>query len=589
MMLNYKPLIANLPQLPGVYLMKNDKGKIIYVGKAKNLSKRVSQYFTRPQSGKVSAMVHAIASFDTIITSSEKEALILEMNLIHQHYPRYNVLLKDGSHYPYIALRKGPDPHLKIMRKNTDKHYLYFGPYPNSRSAYRTMDLLNKVFPLRKCNIMPHTACLYYHLGQCLAPCIQTIDKATYDKLSVDIQSFLSGKTEDVVKSYYKKMVDASEALNFELANEYKHIIDDIKATLSPQNVEIKDKTDRDIIAFSEREGYLSLALLIIRKGLMLGKRLFILERFDDLEEQLIDALAQFYHDKPKPQQIVVTETKLAKRIGIVLDVKTYSPSRGPLFDLAAMAIKNAVQGLDDHFMTARLDDDKLSLLQRLGALLEIETPLRIELFDNSHLQGSSPVGALVVFINGEPVKKMYRKFHIESNKGSDDLASMSEIVTRRYARLKNEAEPLPDLVLVDGGQEQVKAATASLKNIDVKLPVFGLYKNDKHQTRGIVDIDGKTLDLTKEPPLFFLLVRMQDEVHRYAISFHRALERKKTVKSLLDDIEGLGPKRVALINNAYRSLDELRQASLTQLEQILPAKVARALYEKLGQTISPN
>lgn len=565
--------------------MKNDKGKIIYVGKAKNLAKRVAQYFNRPQSGKVSRMVHAVSSFDTIITSSEKEALILEMNLIHQHYPRYNVLLKDGSHYPYIALRKGRDPHLKIMRKNTDNHYIYFGPYPNSRSAYHTMDLLNKVFPLRKCNVMPHTACLYYHLGQCLAPCIQVIDEETYTQLSNDIKTFLGGKTDRVIRQYQQKMLEASEALNFELAQEYKNIIDDIKATLSPQNVEIKDKTDRDIIAFSQREGYLALALLIIRKGVMLGKRLFVIERFDELDEQLVDALAQFYHDKAKPQQLILTEAKLAKRIGEALDIKTYSPTRGPLFDLATMAIKNAVQGLDDHFMTARLDDDKLAMLERLGEVLGINVPLRIELFDNSHLQGSSPVGALVVFINGEPVKKMYRKFHIESNAGRDDLASMAEIVTRRYLRLKNDNDTMPDLILVDGGVEQVKAAKSSLQRINVSLPIFGLYKNDKHQTRGIVAADGTTFDLTSMPPLFFLLVRMQDEVHRYAISFHRALQRKKTIKSILDDIDGLGPKRIALINNTYRSLDELRQASISQLEQILPSKVATALYEKVHQT----
>ncbi len=588
-MLDYKPLIANLPTLPGVYLMKNGKGKIIYVGKAKNLSKRVAQYFTRPQSGKVSAMVQAIASFETIITTSEKEALILEMNLIHEHYPRYNVILKEGGHYPYIALRKGPDPHLKIARRNTDRRYLYFGPYPNSRSAYHTMDLLNKVFPLRKCNVMPKTACLYFHLEQCLAPCINLITEATYDKLSADIQSFLSGKVDEVIKNYQRKMLEASELLNFELAQEYKQIIVDIKATLSPQNVEIKDKTDRDIIGFYEREGYLSLAILVIRKGLMLGKRLFILERFDELDEQLIEAIAQYYHEKMPPQEIVITQQDLAKRIKETLEIKTRTPARGPMFDLATMALKNAVQGLDDHFMTARLDDNKALLLETLGTTLGIETPLRIELFDNSHLQGSSPVGALVVFVNGEPVKNMYRKFHIEQAEANNDLASMQEIIYRRYSRLKQEQAQLPDLVLVDGGLEQVKAAKTSLNKLSVNIPVFGLYKNDKHQTRGLVDELGHTIDLVSNPPLFFLLVRMQDEVHRYAISFHRALERKKTVRSLLDDIPFLGVKRQQLIHQTYKSLDELRQASLTQLEQILPPVVARALYQKLLDTKTPS
>ncbi len=565
--------------------MKNDHGQIIYVGKAKDLSKRVAQYFTRPQSGKVQAMVNAIATFDTIITKSEKEALILEMNLIHEHYPRYNIMLKDGGHYPYIALRKGNDPHLKIARRNTDKGYLYFGPYPNSRSAYRTMDLLNKVFPLRKCNIMPHTACLYYHLGQCLAPCINNIDETTYNKLSGDIQSFLSGKIDSVVKQYQTKMKDASDALNYELALEYKHIIDDIKATLSPQNMEIKDQTDRDILAFSEREGYVALAVLIVRKGMTLGKKLFVLERFDALNEQLVDIIGQYYREKTLPSEIVVSNPKLAHLVADSLEVKTSSPTRGPLFDLATMALKNAMQGLDDHFMTARLDDDKLQLLETLGAKLNIKLPVRIELFDNSHLQGSSPVGAMVVFINGEPVKKMYRKFHIEQNEKRNDLASMKEVIYRRYSRLVNEAGELPDLILVDGGLEQVKAASESLTKVGIDIPLFGLFKNDKHQTRGVVAREGTPIDLVSEPSLFFLLVRMQDEVHRYAISFHRALERKKATKSLFDDIPGFGPKRRQLIEQTYRSLDELRQASLQELEQMLPSQVALALYRKLQNT----
>ena len=565
--------------------MKNDHGQIIYVGKAKDLSKRVAQYFTRPQSGKVQAMVNAIATFDTIITKSEKEALILEMNLIHEHYPRYNIMLKDGGHYPYIALRKGNDPHLKIARRNTDKGYLYFGPYPNSRSAYRTMDLLNKVFPLRKCNIMPHTACLYYHLGQCLAPCINNIDETTYNKLSGDIQSFLSGKIDGVVKQYQTKMKDASDALNYELALEYKHIIDDIKATLSPQNMEIKDQTDRDILAFSEREGYVALAVLIVRKGMTLGKKLFVLERFDALNEQLVDIIGQYYREKTLPSEIVVSNPKLAHLVADSLEVKTSSPTRGPLFDLATMALKNAMQGLDDHFMTARLDDDKLQLLETLGAKLNIKLPVRIELFDNSHLQGSSPVGAMVVFINGEPVKKMYRKFHIEQNEKRNDLASMKEVIYRRYSRLVNEAGELPDLILVDGGLEQVKAASESLTKVGIDIPLFGLFKNDKHQTRGVVAREGTPIDLVSEPSLFFLLVRMQDEVHRYAISFHRALERKKATKSLFDDIPGFGPKRRQLIEQTYRSLDELRQASLQELEQMLPSQVALALYRKLQNT----
>jgi len=576
--------IKNLPDKPGVYLMKNEEQKIIYVGKAKDLAKRVSQYFTRPQIGKVQAMVMHIVDFETIITQSEKEALILEMNLIHEHYPRYNIMLKEGSHYPYIALRKGSDPFLKIMRQNTDKKYHYFGPFPNSRSAYRIITLLNKIFPLRKCNILPKVACLYHHIGQCLAPCINEIPQDVYDDLAHQISEFLKGNVKTQVDQYQQKMLAASESLNFELAQEYKVIIEDIQHITDQQYVEMEDKMDRDIFAFSEREGYLSLAVFVFRQGILLGKGSYVVEAFDDRDEQLLNLLAQYYRSKPLPQELVLNHRALLDKLKETMDLRLVFAEKGRLFELMKGVQENAIQTLDDHFLTARLDDDKLTLLATLGKTIGLPTPFHIEMFDNSHLQGSEPVGAMVAFINGEPVKKMYRQFHLPETLKQDDPGAMAYLVQRRYARLMEDKSPLPDLIVVDGGQTQLQAGLKSLASLGLSIPMVGLFKNDRHQTKGLLTKDGEVFDFTQQPSLFFFLIRLQDEVHRFALQFHQRLRSKSATRSIFDDIPGLGPTRVNLLQKRYPSLDALKQASVEELSQILPKIVAITLREKLSK-----
>ncbi|NCA95932.1 MAG: excinuclease ABC subunit UvrC, partial [Methanomicrobia archaeon] len=467
-----KQQIALLPDNPGVYLMKNKEDKIIYVGKAKNLKKRVSQYFLRPQNGKVAAMVFRVDHFDTIITGSEKEALILEMNLIQKHYPRYNIMLKDGSHYPYIALRKSGDPYLRIMRSNKDPQYRYFGPYPNSHSAYEVVDLLN------------------------------------------GIEDFLNGKDSEIRAQIKEKMIRAADDLQFETANEYKNTLTAIDHIRSKQTVEMSEKVDRDIFAYALRDGYLALAVLLFRRGMMLGKELFVVEEFGDLDEQMTDLIIQFYQTHPQPKEILIADRSIAKLIEDYLSIKTVVPRQGNKLNLITMASKNAQKGLDEHFMTARLQDDKAGLLDQLGEMLNMQTPYHIELFDNSNLQGSSAVGAMVAFINGEPVKKMYRKFHIEQEGKNDDYGSMKEIIYRRYSRQVEEEQALPDLLIVDGGLGQIHAAEESLNQLGLRIPIAGLFKNDKHQTRGLLTQDGEVLALDIKSPLFFLLMRMQDEVH---------------------------------------------------------------------------
>ena len=579
-----KQALLFIPNKPGVYLMKNKDDEIIYVGKAKNLNKRVTQYFMRPQSGKVAAMVFNVDHFETIITKSEKEAFILEMNLIKKHYPRYNILLKDSKHYPYIALKRKNTPVLKIARDDKDKNYFYFGPYPTSSHAYEMISLLNKIFPLQKCRTLPSVPCLYYHLGQCLAPCINKIDEETHALIYSQIKSFLSGNNADVISQIKQKMESASANQEYETANEYKKTLQAIEHINQPQSMEVKDHIDRDIFAYVTRDGYLALALLTFRQGILLGKEVFVVEQFGENLDLVADLILQYYQTHSLPQQIIANIYGLKARIEEIYDIKVIYKSRGALYDLVDMASVNARQGLDEHFMTARLTDNNLGILNELAKTIGIKTPTYIELFDNSHLQGSSPVGAMVAFINGEPVKKMYRKFHIEGEEKRDDFASMKEVIFRRYKRLKDDNLRKPDLILVDGGLPQVNAANEALNKVELSISVFGLYKNDRHQTEGLIDANGIKYDLQSNKPLFFLLMRMQDEVHRFAISFHHQVRKKTFKASILDNIEGLGKRRIEILYRNYESINELKKATLEELEQLLPKNVALRVKERLEQ-----
>lgn len=577
-------LIANLKHSPGVYLMHDKDDKIIYIGKAKDLAKRVSQYFIRPQSGKVQKMVFETERFETILTNNEKEALILEMNLIQTHYPKYNVLLKDDKHYPYIALKKDGDPYLTIKRTNKEKNYEYFGPFPNSGAAYEMIDLLNKLFPLRKCRILPSEPCLYYHLGQCLAPCIKKVEQSDYEDIVKNVERFLKGDNKLEADEIKKKMELASSKEDYELALEYKKTLDSIEHINTAQRVEFFDRIDRDIFAYSLREHYVSLAILIYRNGMLLGKENYVLELFGNIEEFVEEMILLFYAKRPLPKEVVINSSKIKENLSQLLETSIVSVSKGKILDLVKIAKKNADNALDQYFISARLDENKLALLEKLGIILNIKTPLHIELFDNSHLQGSSPVGAMVAFINGEPAKKLYRKFHIDEKLGGDDLRSMEEVITRHYKRLKDNKSSLPDLVLVDGGELQIKAASKAIEQLQLSIPVYGLYKNDKHQTSGLMDKDGNTYDLKDDKLVFFLLARMQDEVHRFAIKFHHDIRNKALKSSLLDGINGLGDKRKAVIRKAYPDLSMLRNASIAELSQLLPEEVAKELYKRLKE-----
>ena len=579
-----KKQIELLPDQPGCYLMHNADDEIIYIGKAKNLKKRVSQYFLRVHSGKTAAMVSHVDHFETIITKSEKEALILEMNLIQKNHPRYNILLMDDKHYPYIAIHKNVEnPYVSLSRNVKDKKCLYFGPYPNSSAAFEVIDLINKLFPLRKCHNVPKSPCLYYHIGQCLAPCVKPVSKEKYEEIVDNIADFLKGKNQDLVKDLKEKIRKHSENLEFERAQEYKKMLDSINHITEKQNVEFKDKINRDFFSFHTRENYIAIALFSYRQGILLSKRSFCYELIGEINEFVSEIIYQYYSINAIPNEVIVSNEEIKDNLmNYFENANVFAPTKGKLHDVLDICEINAKEALDEHFLTAKLDDDVLNLLDKLGNILHIKTPTRIELFDNSHLQGTNAIGAMVVFINGIPYKKLYRKFNIQGVNKKDDLSSMRETLTRRYKRVKEENGEMPDLILVDGGKGQIETALEVKKSLNLPFSIAGLVKTSKHRTSALMDENFNEYYLDDEKKLFLLLTRMQDEVHRYAITTHIKKRNKSVFNSVFDDVDGIGEKRKEQLIKAFPSISELKNAKIEELEQIIPKESAKLLYEKV-------
>ncbi len=579
-----KQKISLLPDKPGSYQMKDGNGTIIYVGKAKSLLKRVKQYFTRPQVGKVARMVYEIRDFDIIETNSEKEALLLEISLIHKYYPKYNIMLMDDKMYPYIALKKSGDPYLKITRSDKEKGYYYFGPFPNSSQAYKMIDLLNKIYPLRKCQNIPQKPCLYYHMGQCLAPCINKIPDENYQDMVSGITRFLNGDTSSVVSELKAKMKKYSDSLEFERAADYKKLIDTINGITSSQKIIFQDHVSRDIVSYSIREGYICVVFLLYRKGVLLGKNSYVEELDDDINEFLENIIFQFYEKhKDHPKELILPTEDIVPVLKESLGFDVICPTRGKKRDLVSMALENSKQMLDQHFQTARLDDDVLKLLEELKDKLGLKkTPLDIELYDNSHIQGYDPVGAMVKYINGEKAPSLYRKYKITQPNPQDDLASMREVLTRRFTRLKEENQKLPDLIILDGGYTQCQVGLEVKEEVGVDIPLAGLMKNDKHETDSLINADtGELIPLERNSALFFLLMRMQDEIHRFAITYHRGKRAKSVFKTIYDDVDGIGEKRKKRMLELYPTIESLQGVSKEELMQIIPESSAMEVIRK--------
>ena len=575
--------ISLLPDNPGSYQMKDKNGDIIYVGKAKSLLKRVKQYFTRPQRGKVMRMVLEIEDFDIIETHSEKEALLLEISLIHKYHPKYNIMLMDDKMYPFIALKKDKYPYLKISRSNKEKGYYYFGPFPNSSSAYKIIDLLNKVYPLRKCRNIPLKPCLYYYMNQCLGPCINDIKEEDYKKTTDSIISFLKGESSKIRSELLLKMKEYSSNLEFEKANEIKNLITDIDNITDKQKIIFDDKVDRDIIAYSTRDGYICIVFLLYRNGVLLGKKSYVEELENDIDEVVENLIVQFYQKNDVPKEIIIPSKEISSLIEDTLNVKTLFPERGKKKDLLALAITNSKQMLDEHFQTAQLEDDILLLLEELKEKLNMKkTPLDIELYDNSHTDGYECVSAMVKFINGQKSKQNYRKYKIRQKNKKDDLASMKEVLTRRFTRLKEENSKFPDLIIVDGGFNQCTVALEVKKEMNVDVFIAGLEKNDKHETDSLINAEtGELIPLKKGTPLFFLLMRMQDEVHRYAITYHISKRNKSNYKTIYDDIDKIGEKRKLKLLELYPTIESLSSITLNELKQIIPEEAALVVLKR--------
>ena len=568
---------------PGCYLMKNTEGKVIYVGKARKLKNRVSSYFTGAHNYKTTKLVDHIWDFDYIVTGSEKEALLLEINLIKDYTPEYNIMFMDNTYYPYIELTDETHPRLKIVRKTKNKKNKYFGPYPDATAARNTFKLLNKLYPLRKCNHVPDKPCLYYSLHQCLGPCINEVDKSQYDEIRKELISFIHGNTKSKIDELTEKMMTASENLQFELAKEYRDLIRSIEYVTAKQNVQFGDYKDRDILGYFIDKGYISIQLFFMREGKLLYHDFNLEPVGEDFEEDLIRFLVTYYQTHPEPYELLIPQDVELKLLSEILSCHVLQPQRGDKKSLVEMANKNAKEALEKKFLLKEKTDEKTILpIIELGQKLGIDTPHTIELYDNSNIQGAYAVAGMVVYKDGVPSKKDYRKYKIKTVEGPDDYASMKEVIYRRYYRLLMEQKEMADLIIVDGGLGQIKVAKEVIDSLNLSVHICGLSKDDKHSTAMLLDEDGNQVPIDTKSPLFFLLTRMQDEVHRYAISFHRQVRSKSLFSSILDEVEGIGEARKKKLLNHFKSVKKMKEASLEELEAVIPKNTAAKLYEVL-------
>ncbi len=575
--------LSLLPSSPGCYLMKNKEGTIIYVGKAKKLKNRVHSYFVGAHNYKTTKLVSEIVDFDYIVTDSEKEALLLEINLIKDYAPQYNIMFMDNTYYPYIQMTNEEHPRLKIVRNAKEKNAKHFGPFPDATAARETYKLLDRLYPLRKCNHIPKKPCLYYSLNQCLAPCIQEVDQQEYASIKKSIVKLLNGDIKDKVNELTEKMNKASEELNFEQAKEYRDLISHIQYVTAKQHVQFNDHVDRDILGYYVDHGYLSIQLFFMRSGKLLSRDLNLVPIGENVQDDLQQFIVSFYQSNTLPKEILLPQDVDDSLIKEILDCKILKPQKGNKYSLVQMAIENAKESLEKKFSLIQKNEAAtIGAMKQLGELLNIPTPHVIELFDNSNIQGAYAVAGMVCFKDGVPSKKDYRKYKIKTVEGPDDYASMREVIYRRYYRVLMEGLTPPDMILVDGGLGQIHAAKEVIDSLNMPIQICGLAKDDKHSTAMLLDENGTPIPIHPKSELFFLLTRMQDEVHRYAISFHKNVRSKSLFASILDDIEGIGPKRKRQLLNRFKSVKRMKEATLEELQEILPEKVAQELYESL-------
>ena len=569
--------------------MKDKQGTVIYVGKAKVLKNRVRSYFTGSHDGKTLRLVGEIVDFEYIVTSSNLEALILELNLIKKHDPKYNIQLKDDKTYPFIKITAEKQPRLLITRNVKKDKGKYFGPYPNAQSAHETKKLLDRMYPLRKCSNMPDKVCLYYHMGQCLAPCVKEVTEEQNKEIVDEIIKFLNGGHKEVRSELETKMYEASEKLEFERAKELRDQIAHIDAIMEKQKMIMSDLVDRDVFGYAVDKGWMCVQVFFVRKGKLIERDVSMFPIYDEPEEGFLTFIGQFYENSShfKPKEIVVPGSIDSELVERFLEVEATQPKRGKKKDLVELANKNAKIALEEKFYLIERDEERtIKAVENLGKQLGIETPYRIEAFDNSNIQGTNPVSAMIAFIDGKPAKKEYRKYKIKTVQGPDDYESMREVVRRRYTRALKEGLPLPDLIIIDGGKGHLAAASDVLENeLGLYIPMAGLVKDDKHKTSHLIIGDPpEPVMLERNSQEFYLLQRIQDEVHRFAITFHRQLHGKSVIQSALDDIPGIGDKRKKILLKHFGSLKKMKEASVTEfVEAGMPKNVAETIYSYLA------
>lgn len=583
-----KEKLSVLPDQPGCYLMKDRQNTIIYVGKAKVLKNRVRSYFTGSHDAKTQRLVSEIEDFEYIVTSSNIEALILELNLIKKYDPKYNVMLKDDKTYPFIKITNERHPKLIVTRNVKKDKGKYFGPYPNVQAARETKKLLDRLYPLRKCATLPDRVCLYYHLGQCLAPCVYDISEETNKKLVDEITRFLNGGHQQIKKELTEKMQEAAENLEFERAKELRDQIAYIDSTMEKQKMTMSDLSDRDVFAYAYDKGWMCVQVFFIRQGKLIERDVSLFPMYQDPEEEFLTFMGQFYEKNNHflPKEILVPDSVDQEMIEQLLETNVHQPKKGKKKDLLLLAHQNAKIALKEKFSLIERDEERtIGAVKQLGDALNIYMPYRIEAFDNSNIQGADPVSAMVVFQDGKPYKKEYRKYKIKTVSGPDDYASMREVVRRRYTRVLKDELPLPDLILIDGGKGQINAAIDVLENeLNLSVPVAGLVKDEKHRTSNLMM--GDTLEivaLERNSQAFYLLQRIQDEVHRFAISFHRQLRGKNAFQSILDDVPGIGEKRKKQLLKHFGSVKKMKEASIQDFQEAgIPKQTAELLMEAL-------
>ena len=578
-----------LPTSPGCYIHKDKNGTIIYVGKAKNLRNRVRSYFRGSHDTKTEALVSEIEDFEFIVTESNIEALLLEINLIKENKPKYNIMLKDDKSYPFIKITNETYPRLIITRQVKKDGGLYFGPYPDVGAANEIKRLLDRLFPFRKCTNPPEKVCFYYHLGQCKAHTICQVDSQYFKELAQEVAAFLKGQDDQIIEDLRGKMAGAAQAMEFEKAAEYRDLIQSIGTLRTKQRVMAKDLQNRDVFGYYADKGWMCVQVFFVRQGKLIERDVNLFPYYNDPDEDFLTYIGQFYQEKShlKPNEILIPADIDEEAVRAMVDTKVLKPQRGEKKQLVNLAIKNARVSLQQKFDLLEKSIEKTQgAIENLGQLLNIPTPVRIESFDNSNIMGTSPVSAMVVFVNGKPSKKDYRKYKIKNVVGPDDYASMREVIKRRYSRVIRDGLTPPDLIVIDGGQGQVNVAREVIQEqLGLDIPIAGLQKNDKHQTHELLFGDPlQVVELSRNSQEFFLLQRIQDEVHRFAITFHRQLRSKNSFSSQLDGIEGLGPKRKQNLMKHFKSLTKIKEASVDQIVEVgVPRAVAEAVREKLN------